>query len=784
MRLKTFSISSVSFLALMASPALAQQAADSATTPAATATQSATDTATTPPAPSETGDIIVTANKRAERLQDVPKSVDVVTGDVIQKLNLRSFSEIEQLAPGLSLTAKEPTTNSVTLRGVGFDPNSGTSPTVDIYYNETPLSASSAFRGLYDIGQIEVLRGPQGTLRGRTSPSGAITIATRRADLNEVDGYFQQTLTTREGINSQGAISVPLIPGVLAVRAAGLFDRNIGSGVTNLRTGDEDRDRTESGRASLSFKPTSNLTFDVTYQYLKNRTLQNQMLFTLPGETSTPQLDPSDRSALANKPARFNYRGHLVTFAANLDLGAVALNYIGGYQNTKQGRTGDLAFGGTIPNFSQNQQFESTSKQLSQEVRLTSQGNRFWNFLVGGYYEHGTSHTDVAQDQYLFQFVPAGTPAQFVPKLAVQVAIPSKSDSYAAFTDHRFQVTSRDQLQVGLRYQESKFRSNFVTTLSGTVLGPVPIVQQGISAANRDRTFRQLTGGASYRHEFSRDLTAYATYGRSYRPGSLNTTTALLDESLLVTKAETSNNYEIGLKGAFADRRVQFTLAIYQQDFKNYLAYTNSFLSISSAKDGLVNNNNAFTFNADAQVRGIEATVSTRINDHLQLGLSATYNDAKFKNALAPCNDYNGDGVADSNGTPNVPLGQNVAFCRLNGRLSDQAPWGASVNAEYSVPVTGDREIFARGLASYVPKREDPFTSVRYGDLINNSVFLGVRGPNQSYEFSVFAKNLANVAVLTTRNARVVDYGALSTNYASGSAVRPREIGLNFRVTY
>ena len=241
MKLRRFcaSTSAIVLVAAFAAPALAQSGATTGQTPVEPST-------TADPALSEqaVGDIIVTANKRAERLQDVPKSVDVVQGDTIQKLNLRSFAEIDQLAPGLSLTAKDPTTNSVTLRGVGFDPNSGTSPTVDIYFNETPLDASSAFRALYDVGQIEVLRGPQGTLRGRTSPSGAITIATRRADLNEVDGYFQQTLTTQAGINSQGAVSVPLLPGVLAVRAAGLFDRNIGIGVRNLRTGDRDSDKT------------------------------------------------------------------------------------------------------------------------------------------------------------------------------------------------------------------------------------------------------------------------------------------------------------------------------------------------------------------------------------------------------------------------------------------------------------------------------------------------------------------------------------------------------------
>ncbi|WP_433909718.1 TonB-dependent receptor [Sphingomonas yabuuchiae] len=781
MKLRRFyaSTSAIVLVAAFAAPALAQSGATTGQTPVEPST-------TADPALSEqaVGDIIVTANKRAERLQDVPKSVDVVQGDTIQKLNLRSFAEIDQLAPGLSLTAKDPTTNSVTLRGVGFDPNSGTSPTVDIYFNETPLDASSAFRALYDVGQIEVLRGPQGTLRGRTSPSGAITIATRRADLNEVDGYFQQTLTTQAGINSQGAVSVPLIPGVLAVRAAGLFDRNIGIGVRNLRTGDRDSDKTESGRLSVAFQPTSQLHFDLTYQYLNNRTLTSPMLFTLPGQTTNPILTPGDRSALVTKPGRYNYKGHIVSLAAGLDLGGVALNYIGGYQNIDQGRVNDIAYGGSIPNFSQNQSFQTNSEQISQELRLTSQGNRFWNFLFGGYYEHSTSNTNVGQDQYLFQFVPPGTPAQFVPKLDVGVVVPSKVDTYALFTDHRFQITGQDQIQVGLRWQETKVRTDFVQTLSGALLGPNPIVSSGVSPANRDRTFRQLTGGASFRHEFSRDLTAYATYGRSYRPGSLNTTTAKLDESLLVTKAETSNNYEIGLKGAFADRKVQFTLAVYQQDFKNYLAYTNSYLAVSTNKDGVVDNNAAFTFNGDAHIRGVEGTLSTRIGTQLQLGLSATYNDAKFKNAQAPCNDFNGDGIPDSNGAQRVPVGQNVAFCRLNGRLSDQAPWGVSVNAEYRVPVSGNRELFVRGLANYVPKREDPFINVKYGDLLNNSVFLGVRGPNDAYEFSVFAKNLANVAVLTTRGSTQVDYSAFPTGYSVGTAVRPREFGLNFRVGF
>lgn len=733
----------------------------------------------------DSSEIIVTAQKRAERLQDVPRTVDVVQGETLQKLNLKTFSDIQQLSPGLSLNAKEPSNNSVTLRGVGFDPQSASSPTVDIYFNETPLDTNSAFRGLYDVGQIEVLRGPQGTLRGRTSPSGAITIATRKADLGKVDGYFQQTLTTQEGINSQGAVSVPVIQDVLAVRVAGLFDRNIGLGGKNISNGIDDSDKTESARISVAFRPVTNLTIDLTYQHLNNRTVSTPLLFTLPGNVTNPVLEPSDRISKATAAGRYSYRGHVGTLSANWDLDGAAINYIAGYQDIVQGRATDLAYGGSVRGYSQPQAYETASTQLSQELRLTSQGKRAWNYLFGVYYEDADSQTTLTQRQVLpFGFVAGATPPLDIAVLNVGVSVPAKVKTYAAFTDHRFQLTEKLQLQAGLRYQETHVKRDFIQTLSGPLLGPVPIVSSNISPENRDVTYRQLTGGASIKYDFSRTLTGYASYGRSYRPGGVNAVAAQLDEDILVFQPETSNNYEVGLKGSFADRRVTFALAVYQQDFKNYLAYTGSFLSVSTGKNGVVDNNAAFTFNADAQVRGIEGSISGKITDRFQLGLSATYNDAKFKNALAPCNDYNGDGVPDSIGTPSVPNGQNVAQCRLSGRLSDQAKWGVSLNAEYSIPVSGDRELFVRGLASYVPKRSDPFQNVSYDDLLNNSVFIGFRGPNNAYEFSVFGKNLANVATLTTRGAAQVDYSVFNSGYAVGTPVRPREFGIIGRVNF
>jgi iron complex outermembrane receptor protein len=264
----------------------------------------------------------------------------------------------------------------------------------------------------------------------------------------------------------------------------------------------------------------------------------------------------------------------------------------------------------------------------------------------------------------------------------------------------------------------------------------------------------------------------------------VNTTTAALDESLLVYKPETSDNFELGLKGTLANRRISFSVALYQQNFTNYLAYTGAYLAVSTAKNGIADNNAAFVFNANARVRGIEGYIGGRVSDHLSLGLSATYNDAKFLNALAPCNDFNGDGIPDSVGNPSVPIGQNVAFCRLNGRLSDQAPWGASLNGEYTLPLSARHDFFVRGLVSYVPKRTDPFQNIHYDDLLNNSLFIGIRAHDDAYEFEVFGKNLANVATLTTRGAAQVDYSFIPTGYAVGTPVAHREFGVIARVQF
>ncbi|MBY0423983.1 MAG: TonB-dependent receptor plug domain-containing protein, partial [Parvularculaceae bacterium] len=216
------------------------------------------------PAVSESDEILVQARRRGEDLQDVPLVVQAVTDEELNKLEIRRFEDIARLVPGLQLDANTTSPGTfASLRGVNFDSQaSGASTTIEFYRNDAVISSSALFQAVYDVGQIEVLRGPQGTLRGRASPSGSITVATRRPELgaDAVGVSGQATYDSSNRWNINGAVNAPLIPDMLGVRFAGFVGENEGNGVTgiNIRTGAADKniyDKTEAFRGSVRFVP-------------------------------------------------------------------------------------------------------------------------------------------------------------------------------------------------------------------------------------------------------------------------------------------------------------------------------------------------------------------------------------------------------------------------------------------------------------------------------------------------------------------------------------------------
>jgi iron complex outermembrane receptor protein len=137
--------------------------------------------------------VIVNAKKRRQNVQAVPQTIDVVGGATLQRLSIQQFQDIQLLVSGLQLSDRGGQGQNISLRGITYDPDTAANPAVDVYINEVPISqTSTVFQDLYDVDTVEVIRGPQGTLRGRTSPAGAILINDTRPNWEKWTGYVQQ----------------------------------------------------------------------------------------------------------------------------------------------------------------------------------------------------------------------------------------------------------------------------------------------------------------------------------------------------------------------------------------------------------------------------------------------------------------------------------------------------------------------------------------------------------------------------------------------------------------
>ena len=152
------------------------------------------------------------------QVRDIAATVNVLSGESLDRFAAFDFNSIQQQTAGLTLAQPNARTNTISMRGVSIDPEAGVSAAVDVYWNDAVVRSDVAFNQMYDLERIEILRGPQGTLQGRTSPGGAINIITKRATLDESEGFVQGSVSDNNGYNGQAAYGTPLIDGVLGVR--------------------------------------------------------------------------------------------------------------------------------------------------------------------------------------------------------------------------------------------------------------------------------------------------------------------------------------------------------------------------------------------------------------------------------------------------------------------------------------------------------------------------------------------------------------------------------------
>ncbi len=780
----------------------------------AVSAQSSTSNASAGASAFQLEEIVVTARRRDERLLDVPVSIDAVTSEDLAKLDLRKFEDIQTVVPGLTLNySLDGTGASAAMRGVKMDvAASGYNGTVEFYLNDTPIIAEALFPLMYDLGQVEVLRGPQGTLRGRASPSGSITVTTRRPDLNEFGGYVNVTGTNIGGKNGNGALNIPLIDGKLAIRLAGAYDENEYNRVERVFGGPDPLRRVASGRASLRFEPTDNLSFDAIYQRL-TQTIHSYDQFESanivdPTQPASPVFITADsRKGVADTPLVQNIKYDNFDWRAQWDFGGQRLNYAGSYN--KRHLLSEIPldpsniFGANFPAFMQNDQtpLDSRGTQRAHELRLGSNERVFgvFDYILGVFYQKTDSPTDVQRLTPILFGLPSPATPGFIN--VTKIGRAGSSEEKSGFANLTWHVGDKTEISGGVRYIDYKDTGSLI--INGTPLAA--------AAENYKDSTWIYTGSVKY--NLNEDMMVYASTGSSWRPGvsaigDFSLGRSALENSFIVLPPEESKSYEVGFKDSALDRRLQTSVAIFHQKFDNYPyrsaagVFFNELAASSTPPFTPFSRVNTFNFVAavPVEVNGLEAQISFAATPQWDVSASGSYSKSKIKNGRIPCNDYfPRDGIPDGgSGVPTlaqiIATGDNLSTCTVSYRASNAPLVSGNLQSEYRLPIATTMETYVRGLLTYNgTSQNDPTNAIDdVGSYTLLNLYVGLRDQKNAWDVSLYGKNIANTERILRRDAAPgtlpYNIGATSiigvSTYRQVSVTEPREFGVNVRYAF
>jgi outer membrane receptor protein involved in Fe transport len=577
-------------------------------------------------------EIVVTATRRSERLQDVPLSVTVFSQAELTQKGIVGYEGIARETPGAVLNVASDNNARLTARGISTNGwGAGLQTTTTIYLDELPLSTIgntvTLNPNLYDIERVEFLRGPQGTLFGSGSLSGALRILTKRPDLGNYDasalvdfGHTSDGGGLRQRYNAM--VNIPLITDKLGLRVVGFhrdeegYIDNVGMGIKNANSLED-----SGGRAILLWEPTERLSIRLLGSY----------------EDSDPRdaslTNPSLGERKRTSAIRDLYTSKTQIYNATLDyrFDVADLTSSSTYSIADGRFDVDLAgtFARTIP-FYLRDGYET--KTFVQEARLVSDPGLI-DWVIGGFYLR--RDTDIVGKQQSSPEFLAARGITGLPADATFNSFGSDTRTYelAGFGELTYHLTDKFSITGGLRYgkyggtvdTDAGFNSTYFARALSPVPGPVAVVPN--SASTRDfPSAKRTSWKASLAYEPSTDLTTYVTVSTGYRTPVYNTragSVSVANPNDLVIPAGASSddltNYEVGLKGRWWEGRLTANLAAYHIDWKNIQVQANR------PSDSV-----QFATNVGrAASQGLEAEITVAPMRGLVLGLNGSLNDAE-----------------------------------------------------------------------------------------------------------------------------------------------------------
>ncbi|HEX8366773.1 MAG TPA: TonB-dependent receptor [Allosphingosinicella sp.] len=562
------------------------------------------------------GDIVVTARRRAENLQDVPISVSAFQGEALENRGAQDITALTQQTPNTTLQIARGSNSTLIgfIRGIGQqDPLWGFEPGVGLYVDDVYIARpQGAVLDIFDVERVEVLRGPQGTLYGRNTIGGAIRYVTRRLG-HEFSGRVRASYGSYNQIDLIGTITVPVTDTISIGAGVGRFQRD-GFG-TNLNTGNEHYNRDVwTARASIEFEPSENLFFRLAGDWLQDDSNARHGHREV-GRGADPVFAPLpsvyDTRAGAGDRNRVETRG--VSFTAEYNVSpTVTLKSITAYRDGET--NGNIDFDNTpgpvldIPAFYQDH-------QLTQELQIVYEGDRIQG-VAGLFYLDGVARG--AFDTVLG-----------ILNTTILTSGEVDTRSIAAFGDFTYRISDQVRISLGGRYTRDRregtvFRRNY-TGIRSPFFGNAAAVPGLIRTDyTNERVDEQFTPRASISYLPTPDLTLYASYSRGFKSGGydMRGDAVFTPGTVNGYEPETVDAYEAGVKLYALDRAVYLSVAGFYSDYRNQQVTIQQ-----AATNGIA----SFVDNAgDSRIWGFEAEARATVSPNLQITGMFGYTNARF----------------------------------------------------------------------------------------------------------------------------------------------------------
>ncbi|MEP1593632.1 MAG: TonB-dependent receptor [Halieaceae bacterium] len=719
-------------------------------------------------------EVIVTAQKREQTIQDVPASVAAISADMLARTNTTNFTDLGKITSGVNINGgQDGFGNIIRIRGVGnnsFAP--AIRPAVGIFIDDMPLaSTEAAFNNLADIERIEILKGPQSTLFGKEVSAGAIALTTRRPDTDVMDGYVEGNFGSENLQEYRIGGNLPL-GDMFAVRAS-LYHNERDGMVDNISTstemGEYDKD---GGRIRVLFEPSDDFSAILTYEYHETEVIGStsvaqeygDLAFTAEfdrnpgGPTKLNVLDPYDRKTDNSNPSdRDSETENIylnVDWVINDQWSLASITSQQDWESVVEGQfpqpdgflTADTSVGPYYLNDFIN---EPSSESFTQELRFSYDSDN-WSSIIGAFYA----------DTELISYTPFGQTVGIIPGV-FDIKSGGLSDlteditEWAVFTHNIFTIREGLELTFGLRYSDVEKES-----VKGQLVGVGPIADLNASfipvtpwaddIPKRTDSWDEVTGTIKVNYWLNDDLSIYGGWDRGFKAGGHDVCKGTEPEPICPEpfESEVADNFEIGFKGRFNDSII-WNGAVFYQLYDDYQVEIQDEVGIG----------NTILNAASAEITGVETDLQWLASENLLIEGNVSYIDARwddFENAECLRPQYQAVKCDPLTNTQD-----------LSGkRLNYTSPWSANMSATWSDSFNNGMGWYVRGEYVYrddvyfFPDLDPDLTADDYS-LFNAQI--GITAEDDSWEVMLWGKNILDEEYLQggsrNRDASVPAFG-------------------------